>query len=425
MRLISGPQGPRAVVDGHPCLLLSSDNYLGIADHPHVREAAADAVLRWGAGAGAARPGSGNMKPHRRLERELAEFTGYEAALVQGPAHMSIAATVAALAGSGELVCSDQLNHPGIAAGCRLSGAETFVYDHGDMEHLAWGLEQAEGRAVLIVTESVFAAEGDLAPLGELAELAGEFDCRLLVDESHAIGTAGPDGRGLVAASGLTGEVDIVLASLAKALGSYGSFIACDRETAEYLSLASDSMACSTALPPSVAVAAGAALELLREHPYRVERLRLNAECLRQALAEANVRTGASESQIFTVPAGDALRLARACDLALASGVMVGSLLPPQLPTGEAAIRLTVMATHRGPELRAAAAAVAAACRESEITAATSLAVVEPGWLGDSDWIEGLADDDATEGFEWIESARTDTADIGPAQELPSWIRAA
>ena len=372
------------MVDGHPCLLLSTDNYLGIADHPRVREATADAAMRWGAGAGAARPASGHMQPHRRLERGLAEFTGHEASLVQGPSHMSIPATIATLAAPGDVVFSDQLNHPAAAAGCRLSGAEIFIYEHCDIEHLAWGLESAQGRGALIVTESIFGAEGDLAPLADLVGLAADFDCRLLVDESHAFGVAGPDGRGRVAADGLTDEVDLVVASLGKALGAYGSFVACGKQMAEYLCQVSDAMLCSTAPPPAVVAGATAALELLRDHPYRVERLRLNAECMRAALNDAQLRVGPSQSQIITVPTGDSARLAAACQGALGQGILVGALQPPQLPEGEAALRLTVMATHRGPELEAAAHSLAQVCRRAGISGATPLeAVGEPAESAD------------------------------------------
>lgn len=375
LHLLSGPPGPRAFVDGRPCLVLSSENYLGIAGHPQVRQAAAEAAMRWGAGAGSARTASGNLSAHRRLEQHLAEFTGFEAVMVQGPAHMSVAATIAALAGPGDVVFSDQLNQPGIAAGCRLSGAEVFVYEHGDLDHLAFGLEEAEDRAALIVSESVFAAEGDQAPLNGLHELAGEFGCRLLVEESHAIGAVGPEGRGLVAALGMAGEVDLVLASLSKALGSYGSFVACDRELADYLSNASDSMLCSSALPPAMSAAADAALGLLREHPYRVERLRRNAACLREALAKHGVRLGPGSGHILTVPAGHD-GVVRVCETILAEGIMAGTVRPPQLPEGEAALRLTVMATHRESELRAAAQVVAASAKKAGLAAASRLTSV-------------------------------------------------
>src|SRR6476469_3804260 len=220
LRLIEGRQGPRVTLDGRAVLLLCSNDYLGLAAHPKVRSAAAEAAMRWGAGAGASRLISGNMEPHRRLESRLAEFKGYEAALLFGPGYLANTGVIAALAGRGEVVFSDELNHASIIDGCRLSRAETFVYRHGDLDHLAWGLRQAGKRAALIVSDGVFSMDGDIAPLVDLQALANQHGCRLMVDEAHATGALGPGGRGSVAAAGLSGEVDLVIGTLGKALGS-------------------------------------------------------------------------------------------------------------------------------------------------------------------------------------------------------------
>ena len=156
LRLVSGPQGPRVVLDGKPVLLLCSNNYLGLADHPRVREAAADAAMRWGAGAGGSRLVSGTMRIHRKLEQRLQSFKSAPAALLFGSGYLANLGVISALAGEGEIVFSDELNHASIIDGCRLSRARTFVYRHNDLDHLAWGLERAEGRGALIVTDSVF-----------------------------------------------------------------------------------------------------------------------------------------------------------------------------------------------------------------------------------------------------------------------------
>src|SRR5215216_5232563 len=214
MRMVSGPQGPRVVLDGKPVLLLCSNNYLGLADHPRVREAAADAAMRWGAGAGASRLVSGNMTLHRRLEERIAAFKGTQSAVLFGSGYLANLGIVPALARKGEIVFSDALNHASIIDGCRLAGAETFVYRHGDVDHLAHGLRNADGRAALIVTDGVFSMD---------------------VDDAHGTGTQGPGGRGVVAEAGLDGEVDVVVGTLGKALGSYGAFAACDHMMARYL----------------------------------------------------------------------------------------------------------------------------------------------------------------------------------------------
>ena len=247
LRMVSGPQGPRVVLDGKPVLLLCSDNHLGLADHPKVREAAADAAMRWGAGCGGSRLVSGNMTLHRRLEERLAAFTGTQSALLFGSGYLANLGVIPALARRNEVIFSDELNHASIVDGCRLADAETFVYRHGDTEHLGWGLRQAEGRGALIVTEGVFGMDGDLAPLEEIVELARRHDVRVMVDEAHGIGAVGPGGRGAVADAGLEGEVDVIAGSLGNALGSYGAYVACDNVMARFLINAAKPLAFSTA----------------------------------------------------------------------------------------------------------------------------------------------------------------------------------
>jgi glycine C-acetyltransferase/8-amino-7-oxononanoate synthase len=193
-RLVSGPQGPHVVLDGRPALMLCSNNYLGLADHPRVREAAADAARRWGVGSGASRLVSGTMTIHRRLEERLAEFKGRESALLFGSGFLANTGVIAALARPGDVIFSDELNHASIIDGCRLSRADVFVYQHLDVEHLAWGIAQAEGRGALIVTDGVFSMDGDVAPLADLAALAEGHQIRLMVDEGRGRGRCGGPG---------------------------------------------------------------------------------------------------------------------------------------------------------------------------------------------------------------------------------------
>jgi glycine C-acetyltransferase/8-amino-7-oxononanoate synthase len=369
LRLIDSPQGPRVTLDGREVLLLCSNDYLGLANHPRVRGAAAEAAMRWGAGAGASRLISGNMRPHRRLEERLAGFKGYEAALLFGSGYLANTGAIAALAGHGEFVFSDELNHASIIDGCRLSRAETFVYRHADLEHLAWGLREAGGRASLIVTDGVFSMDGDVAPLAGLADLAKRHRCRLMVDEAHATGALGPGGRGSVAAAGLSGEVDVVVGTLGKALGSYGAYACASRELVEYLLNTARPFVFSTAPPPPALAAGLAALELLESHPHRVERLTANAETLRTALAAEGLAPGGSATQIVPVAVGDASQAMELCERALERGVFAQGIRPPTVPEGSSRLRFTVMATHRAEELEGAARAVGAAAREMEIVA--------------------------------------------------------
>ena len=354
LRLIEGPQGPRVLLGEREVLLLCSNNYLGLADDRRVREAAADAALRWGAGAGASRLISGNMEPHRDLERRLAAFKGYEAALLFGSGYLANTGVIAALAGRDQVVFSDELNHASIVDGCRLARAETFVYRHGDLEHLSSGLREAGERAALIVSDGVFSMDGDVAPLAGLSELARRHRCRLMVDEAHATGAIGPGGRGSVAAAGLSGEVDVVVGTLGKALGSYGAYVCADPKTVDLLVNCARPFIFSTAPPPPAVGAATAALGLLEAEPERVERLQANAATLRQALAAAGLDVGRSRTQIVPVEVGAAEATMELCERLLKRGVFAQGIRPPTVPAGSSRLRLTVMATHNPAELREA-----------------------------------------------------------------------
>ena len=376
LRLISGPQGPRVTLDGQPVLLLCSNDYLGLANHPRVRGAAAEAAMRWGAGAGASRLISGNMQPHGRLEDRLARFKGYESALLFGSGYLANTGTIAALAGEGTVVFSDELNHASIIDGCRLSRAETFVYRHGDTEHLAWGLREAGGRGSLIVTDGVFSMDGDLAPLPRLVELARDHGCKLMVDEAHATGAVGPGGRGSVAAAGLSGEVDVVMGTLGKALGSYGAYVCAGRELTDYLTNTARSLIFSTAPPPSVAAAGLAALELLESRPHRLEELHANAATLRSALAAQGLTTSASQTQVIPMQIGDAQLTMALSERLLERGVFAQGIRPPTVPEGTSRLRFTVMSTHRAEELERAAETVGSAARELGIPAGQAASAV-------------------------------------------------
>jgi 8-amino-7-oxononanoate synthase len=372
LRLVNGPQGPRVLLAGRPVLLLCSNNYLGLADHPKVRGAAAEAAMRWGAGAGASRLISGTMEPHRQLETRLAEFKGYEAALLFGSGYLANSGVIAALAGAGEVVFSDELNHASIVDGCRLSRAGTFVYRHGDLEHLTWGLERAGGRGSLIVSDGVFSMDGDVAPLPELLELARRHGCRLMIDEAHATGALGHDGRGSVAAAGLSGEVDVVVGTLGKALGSYGAYVCADAGTIDLLLNTARPFVFSTAPPPPSVAAAGAALELVS--PQRVERLRANADTFRTALTAEGLDAGSSQTQIVPLEVGAAEPAMALCERLLEHGIFAQGIRPPTVPEGSSRLRFTVMATHRAGELERAAKLVGAAARELGLLAPQTVA---------------------------------------------------
>jgi glycine C-acetyltransferase/8-amino-7-oxononanoate synthase len=365
---VQGSGAGRAQIDGREVILLCSNDYLGLREHPQVREAAGEAALRWGAGAGASRLVAGNLELHEQLEWELRDFKRTAACVLFGSGYLANTGVIAALAGSGDLILSDSLNHASIVDGCRLSKAETIVYPHADLDALAWGLGRAGGRSSLIVTDAVFSMDGDLAPLTGIIELARRHHARVLVDEAHATGVVGPGGRGLVAELGLEGEVDVTIGTLSKALGSYGAFACCSRPAAEFLVNRARTLIFSTALPPASVAAGLAALRLVREQPELVGQLRSNAQIMRRALvssgllegeAPANEPTPASGVPIFPLIVGDPDQAVQRSQAALSGGVFVQAIRPPTVPDGTSRLRVTVSAAHEEADLLRAATVLA------------------------------------------------------------------
>jgi len=361
MRLIESGQGSRVVMDGRDVVLLCSNDYLGLASHPGVRAAAARAAEAWGAGAGASRLVSGNTTLQRDLERELAEFKGYDACVLFGSGYLANTGVIPALVGRGDVILSDALNHASIVDGCRQSRAETIVYDHCDLGSLADGLGRADGRATLIVTDAVFSMDGDLAPLQGIVALARRHRALVLVDEAHATGVIGPGGRGLVAELGLEREVDVAIGTLSKALGSYGAFACCSLALRELLVNRARTLIFSTGLPPASVAAASAALAVLRTTPELVDQLHRNSRLLRAELAAGGFDVSPGEMPIVPLVIGDPQDTMALCEAALEKGLFAQAIRPPTVPDGTSRLRLVVMATHTPDDVRHAAAVLAAA----------------------------------------------------------------
>ncbi len=361
LRLIESPQGPRVTLDGAEVLLLCSNNYLGLADHPRVRQAAADAGERFGAGAGASRLVSGNMSLHGKLEERLAAFSGYEAALLFGSGYLANLGTIAVLAGRGQVVFSDELNHASIIDGCRISRAERFIYRHADIEHLSWGLRKEGRKGGLIVTDAVFSMDGDLAPLEAIAELAQRYGARVVVDEAHATGVVGARGHGLVAELGLEREIDVTIGTLGKALGSYGAFACCSAEMALFLVNRARTVIYSTALPPAALGAALAALDLLEDDAGLMNRLHDRARTLRVALADEGFAVEPAAMPIVPLLIGDPGDAMAVAESALDHGVFAQAIRPPTVPEGTSRLRLVATAAHEPEDLLEAARVLASA----------------------------------------------------------------
>lgn len=339
--------------DGRRLLSFSSNDYLGLSCHPAVMAAAAHAATR-GAGATAARLVVGTDSRYRELEARLAEFQGAEAALVFGSGYLANIGVIAGLLGRGDAVVSDRLNHASIVDGCRLSGATIHRYGHLDLDELEAMLRRAarEGaRRTMIVTESVFGMDGDVAPLAEIVELKERYGAALVVDEAHADGVFGPQGQGYAHELGVADRVDLHMGTFSKAFGAYGAYVAGDSLWIRSLVNASRTFVFTTALPPAVIGAVGAALDVVREaHDLRAL-LRAMASRFRERLTELGLDIGASSTQIVPVVVGEsgaALELSRALER---SGILAVAIRPPTVPLGAARLRFSLTALHQEDEL--------------------------------------------------------------------------
>ena len=291
LRLVAGAQEGTIVLDGHEVLLLSSNNYLGLANHPALKRAAQAAIECFGCGAGASRLISGHMELHRKLEQRLAAFKHAEAALVFPSGYQANLGTLSALMGPGDTIFSDELNHASIIDGCRLARAQVQIFHHRDITHLAQLLAACPPSGQrLIVTDSVFSMDGDVAPLVDIVRLARHYQAWVMVDEAHATGVFGVHGAGVVEELGLENEVEIQMGTLSKALGGAGAYIAGSRELIEWLINRARSFIYTTGVPPAVAASALAALDIIAQEPERRQRLWDNAAMLRQGLESSGTR---------------------------------------------------------------------------------------------------------------------------------------
>jgi 8-amino-7-oxononanoate synthase len=347
LRLIEGEQGPILTVDGREALNFCSNNYLGLANHPALCAAAKEAIDRYGCGSGASRLISGNMALHEELERKIAELKGTEAALVFNSGFQTNTGILSTLAGEGDVILSDSLNHASIIDGCRLARAKVAVYAHCDMEQLEHALKKSPAKArKLIVTESLFSMDGDEAPLIGIVELAEKYGAMVMVDEAHATGVYEPDGAGLVAKLGLGDRVLVQMGTLGKALGGFGAYVAGSTALRELLINRCRSFIFTTAPPPAVMAIAIAALDLVRKEPERRQALRDNCELLRAGLKSIGYSLGNSRSQILPLMIGDATQCMKWSEHLLQRGVFAQGIRPPTVPPGTSRLRITLMATH-------------------------------------------------------------------------------
>jgi glycine C-acetyltransferase len=355
LRLIEGTQGPTFVLDGREVLNFCSNNYLGLADHPTLREAAKEAIDRYGCGSGASRLISGNMKLHEALEKKIAALKGTEAALVFNSGFQANLGIISTLVGDADVIFSDALNHASLIDGCRLSRARTVIYPHFDLACLEDGLKKAPAKCrKLIVTETLFSMDGDEAPLAEIVDLAEKHGALVMADEAHATGVFGPNGAGVVAKLGLGERIFLQMGTLGKALGGFGAYAAGSRMLCDLLINRCRSFIFTTSLPPAVMAMSIAAIDLLYKEPQRRLALWHNCRALRESLQKLGFSLGQSLSQILPLIIGDAEKCMSFSERLLQRGVFAHGIRPPTVPPGTARLRITVMATHTHDHLHRA-----------------------------------------------------------------------
>lgn len=352
LRTIEGEQDSSVIIDGKRVLMFSSNNYLGLANHPELKKASMDAALCYGTGSGASRLISGSMGIHRTLENELALFKGTDRALLFSSGYHANLGVISALAGEGDLILSDALNHASIIDGCRLSRAEVRVYKHSDMRSLEGVLKRSSiFKNRLIITDSVFSMDGDIAPLHDIIDLAEKYSARVMVDDAHGTGVLGETGKGAIEHFGLEGKVEIQMGTLGKALGSFGAYIAGSEDLIHYLVNKARSLLYTTALPPSVCGAALAALKILGERPDLIRQLRDNTIYFRKGMKDLGYLIPEGETPIIPLVLGNPSVAMEMAQGLLDEGVYVQGIRPPTVPEGTSRLRITLMATHTKEQL--------------------------------------------------------------------------
>ena len=341
---LGSPQGPIVTVGDRSLVNLCSNDYLGLAFDERLREAAADAALREGAGSGASRLVAGDLPIHGRLERALADFHGTESALLFNSGYHANAGLPPALVGRGDAVFSDVLNHASIVDGVLLSRAELVRYRHCDVEELSGLLARSRARKKLVVTDAIFSMDGDAAPLREIADLCGRHGAMLYVDEAHAVGVLGPTGAGLAEALGVKDRVDVEMGTLGKALGSFGAYAAGERRLRDLLLTRARTFVFTTALPPSACGATLAALEIVRGEPARRARLHALCDRMRAGLTRLGFDVARVVSPIFPVVLGSEERALAAAVALRDRGYFVRAIRPPTVPAGTSRLRVALSA---------------------------------------------------------------------------------
>lgn len=371
LRVLDGESLPVSVFDGKRVINLCSNNYLGLATHPALKRAAVEAIEREGVGSGAVRTIAGTMRVHVELEERIARFKQTEASVVFQSGFTANAGTVSAVLGKGDFIISDELNHASIIDGARLSRATIKVYAHGDVAAAEARLQEvaAEPGRKLLITDGVFSMDGDLAPLPGLCALAEKYGALMMVDDAHASGVVGRNGRGTVDHFGLHGRVDIQVGTLSKAIGALGGYVCGSRELIEYLEWRGRPFLFSTSHPPSVAATCLAAFDVLENEPERIEQLWKNTEFFKSGLKALGFNTGASQTPITPILIGDGRRTMEFSRALFDAGLFVTGIAYPTVAEGKARLRTIVTSAHTQAQLEEALEILARVGRQMGIVA--------------------------------------------------------
>ena len=352
LNVVESAQGTHLKIKGKTYLSFCSNNYLGLANNPLVIKAVKDAVEKYGWGAGASRLVSGNMKLHEVLEGEISRFKGKEASIVFPTGYMANIGTISSLVSKGDLVICDKLNHASIIDGCRLSGADFRVYPHCDMEKLENILKKStKYPRKLIVTDTVFSMDGDIAPLPDIVRIAHKYKAMVMVDEAHGTGVFGKKGMGVVEHFNLSKKISIVMGTLSKAVGSLGGYVSGDTDLINYLRNKARPFMYTTALPPAVCAASIAGIKLIRKDPSLRESLWRNVRFLKEKLESLSLKVIPSESPIIPILIGDAKKAVAVSKFLYKKGILIPAIRPPTVPAKSSRLRMTVMSTHTKKDL--------------------------------------------------------------------------
>ena len=358
LRVLDDVQGPVCTYDGKKVINLASNNYLGLCDHPKLREAAIDAAKKFGVGSGAVRTIAGTMKIHMDLEEKIARFKNVEACVVFQSGFTANAGTVSSILGKEDFIISDELNHASIIDGARLSRAKIKVFRHKDVAHAEELLKEIQNEPghKLIITDGVFSMDGDIGPVDKLCDLSDKYGAIMMVDDAHASGVLGRNGRGSVDHFGCHGRVDVQVGTLSKAIGSLGGYVCGSRDLIDYLYHRARPFLFSTSHPPSVAASCIAAFDLLEEEPERIERLWDNTRYFKAELGRigfdiGGVTTPASETPITPIIVGDGKKTMEFSKALFDEGLMATGIAVPTVPEGKARIRTIMTSEHTKEQL--------------------------------------------------------------------------